>query len=52
MQLRPVAAARFFPVLEGIGRGCPVFAASLQKNLAKYKNFICILEKMGYNKVE
>ena len=51
-----MAASYLFPALE---RGWDaVFLAAVynsdnfEKNTKIYKNFICILEKMGYNKME
>ena len=46
------AAAGFFRNLENIKKIVGYFSIASEKNLPKYENFICILEKMGYNKVE
>ena len=51
-----MAAFHIFPVLEGDRNAVFLAAASVSENFEKntkfYKNFICILEKMGYNKME
>jgi hypothetical protein len=45
-------ASGFFRNLEISRQALGISSAASEKNLPNYKNFICILEKMGYNKVE
>jgi len=45
-----VAAACFYRNLEGCGLDLGNNSASFEKIFGNYKNFVCICEKMGYNK--
>jgi len=52
MHSRTAAAVCFFGGLGNSGKNMGCSAAPFQKNFKNDKNFICICEKMGYNKVE
>ena len=45
-------ATRFLQTVDNYGKNLGVAAVPFQKNFKNDKNFICICEKMGYNKVE
>jgi len=51
MHRRDAAAPVFLQLLETNRAVMEIFSPSLEKNMEKCKNFVCILEKMGYNKV-
>ena len=48
---RPVAEAGVVSFLAADGRGTPIPSDSLEKIFEICKNFVCICEKMGYNRV-
>jgi len=51
-KLRAAAAACVFLFLAFSWKNPVLFDAPFQKNFKNDKNFVCICEKMGYNKVE
>jgi len=51
MECRNAAAAGFLQILEVFGAFMVFAPAAYEKNIEKSKKIVCILEKMGYNKV-
>ena len=49
---RKTSATAVFRILEASGPFSEIGSVSLEKNLQKSKNFVCISRKMGYNKME
>lgn len=49
--LRSLAPAGVFRILAGFGFAFPLFSDSLEKIFGIYENFVCICEKMGYNRM-